>query len=215
MTTHLNGLEHLQVKQFNHSHRLLFLSKRAKRHLEEQPQQALKLNEKVLQLLQANSSQNRSYRCNVCLQSYNLGSTLDTHLRSVAHQTRMNRLNELVASGEIDPKKPVSEQPNGIPQKIISELVDSVDVNNKVCLVVFKFGCFHFIFEFEYPPAPRIAFSFVATVWLVGWLIRKMACWYAKRKSSVSVWGVCLFEILILSNRQFHLLYKLPLFSNN
>jgi hypothetical protein len=37
----------------------------------------------------------------------------------------MNRLNELVANGEVDAQKPVSEQPNGIPQKIIAELVDS------------------------------------------------------------------------------------------
>jgi hypothetical protein len=41
----------------------------------------------------------------------------------------MNRLNELVVSGEVDSQKPVSEQPNGIPQKIIAELIDSVDSN--------------------------------------------------------------------------------------
>ncbi|KAI6170498.1 hypothetical protein M3Y97_01146400 [Aphelenchoides bicaudatus] len=111
MAIHMSSLEHLQ---------------KAKRHLEEQPQEAMKLNEKVLQLLQANSSnaQNRLYKCNVCLQNYNLGSTLDTHLRSVGHQTRMNRLNELVESGEIDAQKPVSEQPNGVQQKLIAELVD-------------------------------------------------------------------------------------------
>ena len=37
----------------------------------------------------------------------------------------MNRLGELVASGEIDASKPVSEQPGGIPQKAIAELIDN------------------------------------------------------------------------------------------
>lgn len=90
----------------------------------------VRLNIKVLQLLQNNTpSKDRPYRCNVCCQSYGQSTILDSHLRSAGHQNRMNRLNELVVSGEVDSQKPVSEQPNGIPQKIIAELIDSVDSN--------------------------------------------------------------------------------------
>ncbi|CAD5205714.1 unnamed protein product [Bursaphelenchus okinawaensis] len=100
---------------------------RTKQYLEDQPNK-LQLNDKVMQLLQRSSEDRDSppkpYRCNVCRQSYSQGSTLDIHLRSVGHQNRMNRLNELLKNGEIEATKPVSEQPGGIPQKSIGELVD-------------------------------------------------------------------------------------------
>uniref|UniRef100_A0A915E129 Uncharacterized protein n=1 Tax=Ditylenchus dipsaci TaxID=166011 RepID=A0A915E129_9BILA len=69
------------------------------------------------------ASNAKPFRCNVCLQAYSQGQTLDTHLRSLSHQNRMNRLQELVANGQVDPLRPVSEQPGGIPQKIIAELL--------------------------------------------------------------------------------------------
>ncbi len=37
----------------------------------------------------------------------------------------MQRLQELVERGEVNSRKPVSEQPGGIPQKLIAELVDA------------------------------------------------------------------------------------------
>lgn len=43
--------------------------------------------------------------------------------RSVAHQSRMTKLSDLVASGEIDASKAVLEQPGGPTQKLIRELV--------------------------------------------------------------------------------------------
>uniref|UniRef100_A0A7E4VV93 C2H2-type domain-containing protein n=1 Tax=Panagrellus redivivus TaxID=6233 RepID=A0A7E4VV93_PANRE len=65
----------------------------------------------------------KPYKCNVCYLSYSQGSSLDIHLRSVAHQTRIGRLAELLATGEVEAHLPVSEQPGGIPQKTIGDLV--------------------------------------------------------------------------------------------
>ncbi|KAE9549176.1 hypothetical protein FO519_007612 [Halicephalobus sp. NKZ332] len=105
----------------NHVYSIEHLHK-AKKFLEDQSQGKLgtKINDQVLSLLK---SDGKPYRCNVCRLSYGQGSTLDIHLRSVAHQARVGRLSELLASGEVDPTLPVSEQPGGVPQKTIGELV--------------------------------------------------------------------------------------------
>uniref|UniRef100_A0AC35FT14 C2H2-type domain-containing protein n=1 Tax=Panagrolaimus sp. PS1159 TaxID=55785 RepID=A0AC35FT14_9BILA len=119
LQTHIYSIEHLH---------------KAKKILEQQSTGKLgqQLNEQVMSLLSkipkngTNESQNttkKPYKCNICRLSYGQGSTLDTHLRSVAHQTRIGRLSELVASGEVDACLPVSEQPGGIAQKTIGELI--------------------------------------------------------------------------------------------
>ncbi|PIO62459.1 homeobox domain protein, partial [Teladorsagia circumcincta] len=46
---------------------------------------------------------------------------------SVAHQSRMSKIAELVSAGDVDPSKPVLEQPGGPPQKIIRELLSRDD----------------------------------------------------------------------------------------
>uniref|UniRef100_A0A1I7S1D6 Zinc finger protein n=1 Tax=Bursaphelenchus xylophilus TaxID=6326 RepID=A0A1I7S1D6_BURXY len=124
LDSHLGSVEHLN---------------RTKQFLEDQPNK-LQLNEKVMQLLQRSSEDRESpsdkpkpYKCNVCKLNYSQGSTLDIHLRSVGHQNRMNRLNELVKCGEIDASKPVSEQPGGIPQKPIGDLVDNEKALTTFC----------------------------------------------------------------------------------
>ena len=43
--------------------------------------------------------------------------------RSVAHQSRLCKIVELVSQGELDPNKPLLEQPGGQPQKTIGELI--------------------------------------------------------------------------------------------
>nr|CAD7255972.1 unnamed protein product [Timema shepardi] len=58
----------------------------------------------------------KPYKCNICKVAYSQGSTLDIHMRSVLHQTRASKLQDLAISGQIDLSKPLIEQPE--PQKI-------------------------------------------------------------------------------------------------
>ncbi|XP_023018118.2 Zn finger homeodomain 2 isoform X2 [Leptinotarsa decemlineata] len=53
----------------------------------------------------------KKYRCNICKVAYTQGSTLDIHMRSVLHQTRASKLQDLAMTGQIDLTKPLIEQP--------------------------------------------------------------------------------------------------------
>ncbi|CAO4359977.1 unnamed protein product [Caenorhabditis nigoni] len=94
------------------------------RHL----QQAKKQLESTMVDLNAqdptSSEKQRVYVCNVCKQSYPQAANLDVHMRSVTHQSRMGRLAELVANGEVNPEKPVFEQP-GIPAQTIQSFIET------------------------------------------------------------------------------------------
>lgn len=57
----------------------------------------------------------KPYKCNICKVAYSQGSTLDIHMRSVLHQTRASKLQDLALTGQIDLSKPLIEQPE--PQK--------------------------------------------------------------------------------------------------
>ncbi|KAI1726988.1 homeobox domain-containing protein [Ditylenchus destructor] len=74
------------------------------------------------------SNQSKPFRCNVCRQAYGQPATFDTHLRSLSHINQMNRLQQLVESGQVDPLKPVSEQPGGPPQKLIVEVLNANNI---------------------------------------------------------------------------------------
>ncbi len=67
-------------------------------------------NAKQLRLEDENTD--KPYKCNICKVSYNQGSTLDIHIRSVLHQTRASKLQDLALSGQIDFSKPLIEQPD-------------------------------------------------------------------------------------------------------
>ncbi|ETN70312.1 zinc finger, C2H2 type [Necator americanus] len=84
---------------------------------------------RVLAALQSPPSpgEKKPFRCNVCKIGYGQGATLDIHLRSVAHQSRMSKIADLVSAGDVDPSKPVLEQPGGPAQKIIRELLGRDD----------------------------------------------------------------------------------------
>ena len=58
----------------------------------------------------------KPYKCNICRVAYSQGSTLDIHMRSVLHQTRASKLQDLAISGQIDLSKPLIEQPE--PQRV-------------------------------------------------------------------------------------------------
>lgn len=53
----------------------------------------------------------KPFKCNICKVAYSQGSTLDIHMRSVLHQTRASKLQELAMSGQLDLSKPLIEQP--------------------------------------------------------------------------------------------------------
>ncbi|XP_059469540.1 zinc finger homeobox protein 4 isoform X2 [Neocloeon triangulifer] len=54
----------------------------------------------------------KPYKCNICKVAYSQGSTLDIHMRSVLHQTRASKLQELAITGQIDLSRPLIEQPD-------------------------------------------------------------------------------------------------------
>ena len=68
----------------------------------------------------------RPYKCNICKVSYSQGSTLDIHIRSVAHQTKASKIQELAMSGEIDLSKPLIEEPStqAQQQKMITDILN-------------------------------------------------------------------------------------------
>ena len=58
----------------------------------------------------------KPFKCNICKVAYSQGSTLDIHIRSVLHQTKASKLQELIMTGQIDMSKPLIEQPE--PQQL-------------------------------------------------------------------------------------------------
>jgi AT-binding transcription factor 1 len=58
----------------------------------------------------------KPFKCNICKVAYSQGSTLDIHIRSVLHQTKASKLQELILTGQIDMSKPLIEQPD--PQQL-------------------------------------------------------------------------------------------------
>ena len=53
----------------------------------------------------------KPFKCNICKVAYSQGSTLDIHIRSVLHQSKASKLQELIMTGQIDMSKPLIEQP--------------------------------------------------------------------------------------------------------
>ena len=58
----------------------------------------------------------KPFKCNICKVAFTQGSTLDIHIRSVLHQTKASKLQELILTGQIDLSKPLIEQPD--PQQL-------------------------------------------------------------------------------------------------
>ncbi|KAK2725859.1 zinc finger homeobox protein 3-like isoform X2 [Artemia franciscana] len=67
----------------------------------------------------------KPWKCNICRVSYSQSTTLDIHMRSVLHQTRAAKLNELISAGQIDLSKPLVEQPD-----IKNDMAPQSDVHN-------------------------------------------------------------------------------------
>ena len=61
--------------------------------------------------LLGNDDEAKPYKCNICNVAYSQGSTLDIHIRSVLHQGRASKLQELAITGQYDLSKPPFEQP--------------------------------------------------------------------------------------------------------
>lgn len=69
----------------------------------------------------------KPYKCNICKVAYSQGINLDNHIRSVCHQTKASKLQELVLTGQVDIMQPLIEQPNDSQmsqqQKLLSEML--------------------------------------------------------------------------------------------
>uniref|UniRef100_A0A915Q0U0 Uncharacterized protein n=1 Tax=Setaria digitata TaxID=48799 RepID=A0A915Q0U0_9BILA len=100
---------------------------KAKKMLEEQSNN-FQPSAQILAALQASTSSqslqgsSKPFKCNLCKLGYGQGSTLDIHIRSVAHQSRLTKIAELLAQGEIDGCKSIVEQPGGPAQTVLAEL---------------------------------------------------------------------------------------------
>ncbi|CDK13519.1 Zinc Finger and Homeobox [Caenorhabditis elegans] len=91
------------------------------RHLQQAKKQ---LENSLVDLNSQDVEKQRIYVCNVCKQSYPQAANLDVHMRSMTHQSRMSRLSELVATGELNGEKAVFEQP-GIPAPTINSFIET------------------------------------------------------------------------------------------
>ncbi|CAB3408292.1 unnamed protein product [Caenorhabditis bovis] len=103
----------------NHLHTTRHLQ-HAKKHLENS---TVDLNTQQFAAAVLGDNCEKSFRCHVCKQSYAQAASLDIHIRSVAHQTRMTRLPELVAGNEVDSEKPIVEQP-GVSNPSIRQFIE-------------------------------------------------------------------------------------------
>ena len=68
----------------------------------------------------------KPYKCNICKVSYSQSSTLDIHRRSVLHQTRASKLQDLALTGQLDLSQPLIEQPDVNEQrhkKVLQEML--------------------------------------------------------------------------------------------
>lgn len=69
----------------------------------------------------------KPFKCNICKVAYSQGINLDNHIRSVCHQTKASKLQELVLTGQVDIMQPLIEQPNETQisqqQKLLSEML--------------------------------------------------------------------------------------------
>ena len=77
----------------------------------------------------------KPFKCNICKVAYAQGSTLDIHVRSVLHQTKASKLQELILSGQIDMNKPLIEQPDALSlqeqhKKMISDMLSPKSLNS-------------------------------------------------------------------------------------
>jgi AT-binding transcription factor 1 len=86
---------------------------------------------------------NRPYRCNICKHSCSQGSTFDIHLRSVAHQSRVAKWHELVATGEIDISQPLIEQPDNPKQTQQHKVPTAATVGNTDAMTMMMFQMSH------------------------------------------------------------------------
>ncbi|CAG2208256.1 ATBF1 [Mytilus edulis] len=78
-------------------------------------------------IVNGESDKLKPYKCNICKVSYSQGTTLDIHIRSVSHQNKASKLQELVLTGQVDIMQPLIEQPSdpqmSQQQKMLSEII--------------------------------------------------------------------------------------------
>ena len=82
-------------------------------------------NQQSVQSSNASDLEKKPYRCNICKVAYNLGTTLDIHVRSVLHQTRASKLHDLALTGQIDLSVPLIERPDNTSETAVTATTPS------------------------------------------------------------------------------------------
>ncbi|XP_045465033.1 zinc finger homeobox protein 4 isoform X2 [Harmonia axyridis] len=103
LLVHYNSVSHL--------HKLKRSSQEQQNNNNNPPVSPVTQAQNLSKSLSPDDDDRKKYRCNICKVAYSQGSTLDIHMRSVLHQTRAGKLQDLAMTGQIDLSKPLIEQP--------------------------------------------------------------------------------------------------------
>uniref|UniRef100_A0AC35TS12 Homeobox domain-containing protein n=1 Tax=Rhabditophanes sp. KR3021 TaxID=114890 RepID=A0AC35TS12_9BILA len=129
----LCSVDHNSKKNLTNHYQTLTHLEKAKKMLEEKSHNFM-LSDEVKEALAKTPLSPRpdtggsgsGYKCNICCIGFSGPSTLDGHLNSLSHSLQLNRLPELVSSGEVSADLPVFTTPEDDSTRKVSESKNSI-----------------------------------------------------------------------------------------